>query len=235
MAGGCAVGGVRAQGGAQLRHHGGGAEAVADDVADASDDAPAGEHERVVPVAAEALAARRQVAAGQLEAGDIDERLGQQPPLQRLGETALLVQARACSIASAARSAASCSRSRSSAREHARDEAADVQDADHPALDQQRDAEQRADALLAQDRVEDVGVVDVLDRRSARRSAAIRPAKPLPTGMADALHDLLLDPLGGAGAEHSPLGSSRRIAAVSLSRISVMRCSSSASSSSSGR
>ena len=40
-------------------------------------------------------------------------------------------------------------------------EAADVQDADDAALDQQRDAEQGADALLAQDRVEDVGVVDV--------------------------------------------------------------------------
>ena len=47
-------------------------------------------------------------------------------------------------------------------------EAADVQDADHAALDEQRDAEQGADALLAQDRVEDVGVVDVVDRDQQR-------------------------------------------------------------------
>ena len=88
-------------------------------------------------------------------------------------------------------------------RELARGQAADVQHAERPALDEQRDAEQRADALLAQDRVEDVGVVDVGDRRSARRSATMRPAKPRPTGIAHALLDLLLDapwPLGRAAS-----------------------------------
>ena len=51
--------------------------------------------------------------------------------------------------------------------ELARRERADVEDAEDPALDQERDAEQRPDALLAQDRVEDVGVVDVGDEDRA--------------------------------------------------------------------
>ena len=46
-------------------------------------------------------------------------------------------------------------------------EAADVQDAEDAAFDDQGDAEQGLDALLAQDRVEDVGVVDVGDRDGA--------------------------------------------------------------------
>jgi hypothetical protein len=81
--------------------------------------------------------------------------------------------------------------------EHARRQAADVQDADDAALDDQRDAEQGLDALLAQDRVEDVGVVDVVDRDrallggdAAGEAAAERDLH--------ALFDLLLDPLGRA-------------------------------------
>ena len=81
--------------------------------------------------------------------------------------------------------------------EDARDEAADVQDADDAAFDQQGDAEQRADALLAQDRVEDVGVVDVFDRdRAALCGDAAGEA--LADGDHDAALDLFLDPLGGA-------------------------------------
>ena len=79
-------------------------------------------------------------------------------------------------------------------------EAADVQDADDAALDEEGDAEQRLDALLAQDRVEDVGVVDVGDGDGAAfggdaagEAAAERDAH--------ALLDLFLDALGGAGVQ----------------------------------
>ena len=117
--------------------------------------------------------------------------------------------------------------------ELARGEAADVQDADDAALDEERDAEQGLDALLAQDRVEDVGVVDVEDRDRAplggdppREAAAerdrARPARPPPR---------CPWPRGrGAGRPRSS-----RIAAVSTSRISATRWSSSSSSSSSSR
>ena len=67
-------------------------------------------------------------------------------------------------------------------RELARSEAADVQHADRHALDEQRHAEQGLDALLAQHRIEHVGVVDVR-KMTGRRSAATRPAKPFPSGM----------------------------------------------------
>ena len=61
-------------------------------------------------------------------------------------------------------------------------------------LDQQRHAEQRADPALAQDRVEDVGVVDVLDRD--RAPLGRDPARePAPHRDPDALLDLLLDAL----------------------------------------
>ncbi len=76
-------------------------------------------------------------------------------------------------------------------RELARGQAADVEDADRAPPDEQRDAEQRADPLLAQDRVVDVGVVDVGDerspvdrrrcgRRSRGRPGSSRPARPPP-------------------------------------------------------
>ena len=113
-------------------------------------------------------------------------------------------------------------------------EAADVQDADHAALDEQRDAEQRADALLAQDRVVDVGVVDVLDRDRAAlgRDAAGEAA---PEGDLDAALDLLLDAAGGAGAQDAGRLVEQRIAAVSADRTPVMRLSNSSSRSSCGR
>jgi hypothetical protein len=84
--------------------------------------------------------------------------------------------------------------------EQARRQRADVQHTDHVALHEQRDAEQRADALLAQDRVQDVGVVDVLDRDRAPlgRDPAREPAADRDP---HALLDLLLDALGGGGHE----------------------------------
>ena len=57
-----AVGGVGAHRGPQLRHHRRGLDAAPDDVADRQRDAPAGEREDVVPVAAQAAARGGQVA-----------------------------------------------------------------------------------------------------------------------------------------------------------------------------
>ena len=85
--------------------------------------------------------------------------------------------------------------------ELARGQAADVQDAERPAFDHERDAEQRADALLAQDRVQDIGVVDVrdLDRAPLGDDAAREAAAH---GQPRALVELLLEPLGGARDQH---------------------------------
>ena len=107
----------------------------------------------------------------------------------------------ACSIASAARSAACWSSSRSSSvNTRGVSEPTCSTPSDAP-LDQQRDAEQRADALLAQDRVVDVGVVDVLDRDRAALGGD--PAgEALADGDRDALLDLLLDALRGARPQH---------------------------------
>ena len=73
-----------------------------------------------------------------------------------------------------------------------------MQHADHLALEEDRDAEERADSLLPQDRVQDVGVVDVRDedwpplRGHAPREAT--PERNPHTGL-----DLLLQSLGHPG------------------------------------
>ena len=76
-------------------------------------------------------------------------------------------------------------------------ERADVEHADHVAAREQRHAEQRLDPLLAQDRVEHVGVVDVVehDRPPQGRDAAREAA---PDRDAHARLHLLLDPEGRA-------------------------------------
>ena len=138
---------------------------------------------------------------------------------------------RACSIASAARSATSWSSSTSSSPEGAVAQRADVEDAAQLSFDHERDAEHRLDALLAQERVEDVGVVDVVEDHGpllggdpAREAAAHRDA--------DALLYLFLDAERGARDELVVSSSSRRIAQVSTSRIWRVRSSSAARSSS---
>ena len=96
-------------------------------------------------------------------------------------------------------------------------------------LDEQRHAEQRLDALLAQDRVEDVGVVDVgeddrpaLGRDPAGEAAAERDP--------DALLDLLLDPSRRAGDELvRRLVEQQERARVAVERSSRIRSSSSSS------
>ena len=98
---------------------------------------------------------------------------------------------RACSIASAARSADELEQLDLVLVEARGSERADVEDAAHLSLDDERDAEHRLDPLLAQERVEDVRVVDVVedrpaasrrrsDPRSRRRPGCGRPARPLP-------------------------------------------------------
>ena len=93
-----------------------------------------------------------------------------------------------------------------------------MEHADHLAVGEQRDAKEGFDALLAQDRVVDVGVVDVRDGDRAALGGD-PPREALADRDADALLDLLLDPLGGARVELVALSS--RIAAVSLSRTSA--------------
>ena len=108
-----------------------------------------------------------------------------------------------------------------------------MQHADDVALDQQRDAEHRADPLLPQDRVDDVGVVEVLDedRAPLGRDPAGEAA---PDRDPDALLDLLLDALGGGRHELAGLVEQQERGRVGR-RMSAIRSSSSISSSSSGR
>ena len=84
--------------------------------------------------------------------------------------------------------------------EVARLERADVEHADHAAGLDQRHAEHALDALLAQDRVEHVGMVDVVehDRLGLGGDASGEAA---PDRDAHALLDLLLEPDGSAGDE----------------------------------
>ena len=88
------VGGVGAHRGPQLGHDRRRLDAAPDDVADRQRDAPAGEREDVVPVAAQAAARRGQVAGGRLEPERVADLGRQQPPLEHLGHAPLLVEAR---------------------------------------------------------------------------------------------------------------------------------------------
>jgi hypothetical protein len=75
-----------------------------------------------------------------------------------------------------------------------------VQYADHAPLDQQRHAEQRLQALLDEDRIEDVGAGDVVDDD---RSPLLRdpPGEPAAEWHAHPRLDLLLQPARRAGFE----------------------------------
>ena len=96
---------------------------------------------------------------------------------------------------------------------------ADVEDADHLVADQQRHAEHRLDAFLAQDRVQDVGVVDVVeDHRAALAADAAREAAA--HGDPHALLDLLLDPDRGARHQLVRLLVQQEDAQVSAARMS---------------
>ena len=73
------------------------------------------------------------------------------------------------------------------------DERADVEDADRLVPDEERDAAQRADALLAQDRVEDVGMGEVIEDDRPLQGGDAAGEAPAERD-ADAALDLLLDP-----------------------------------------
>ena len=77
--------------------------------------------------------------------------------------------------------------------EHPMHDRSHVQDTEQATAHEQRHAEHRLDALLAQDRVEHVGVIDVLEdhRTAVRRDAARETAADRDP---NALLDLLLDP-----------------------------------------
>ena len=175
---------------------------MADDVADRDPEAPAADREQVVPVAAQARALRRREVAGRgLDPGEGGELLGEERALQGLGDAALLVE---LGVVDRERGAVGGELEEVAVGrgEVAGGEGADVEHADHAALDEERDAEEAADPLLAEQRVEDVGVVDVGDddRAPLGRDA---PREAAADGDPDALLDLLLDALGGPRAQHA--------------------------------
>ena len=89
-------------------------------------------------------------------------------------------------------------------RERPRLERADVQDAEGLAADEQRDAAQRLDSLLAQDRIEHVRVIDVVEDHGPSLGSDTA-GKALSERDADAALDFLFDPHGGAGDQLAPL------------------------------
>ena len=141
-----------------------------------------------------------QVADGGVDADELRKTVGQEAALQGDRVAMLAVEgveeARAVDRGRGLRSGELQER-RVGVGELARRDRADVQDAEDGILDEQRHAEQRAHALHPQDRVEDVGVVDVgdVDRPASGRDAS-REA-PAERDAHTAL-DLLLETLGRA-------------------------------------
>ena len=85
-------------------------------------------------------------------------------------------------------------------REYAVMHRADVEYADHCAVDEQWHADEEVDSLFQQDRIEYVAVIDVIqDDRSRLRGDAAREAPA--NGDADALRDFFLQPARGGGDE----------------------------------
>ncbi len=183
----------------QLAHERCGPQPVAGDVADGEADVAPGQVDDVVPVAAH-LVARRQVARRGVDADEVGQAVGQEAALQPDRAAVLAIegveQARAVDRGRRLRGRELQQRG-VGVGELARGDGAHVQHAERGALDEQRNAEQRADTLHAQDRVQDLGVVDVgdVDRPAARGDAAGEaPSDRDP----HAALDLLLEALGGA-------------------------------------
>ena len=110
------------------------------------------------------------------------------------------------------------------------DERADVDHADRLAGDEQRHAEHRLDSLLAQDRVEHVGVLDVGEDH--RLALGRDPAgEPRPTGMRTPRSTSSSIPTAARATSSFASSSSRSTAHVSAWRMSRMRGSSTANSS----
>ena len=88
--------------------------------------------------------------------------------------------------------------------EHPRRERSDVQHADDPGLQQQRHPEQRFQALLPKDRVEDVRLVDIVDPHGLAPFRDAPGEAPADRNPHLAL-DLLLEALRGANEESSTI------------------------------
>lgn len=193
---------VGVQGGPQLTHQRRSAEAVSDHVADRHSQMPAGQLEDVIPVAAH-LVAGRQVAGGGADPDHVDQPLGQQAALQHHGAAMLVFQCRVEPGPLDAGRRPGCGHVEQGQIllvEGARSERSDVQHADQNSLHDQRHAEQRADARLAEDRIEDVGVIDIGDE-DGHALLGDPAGEALADRDADSLLHLRLHALGGASHE----------------------------------
>jgi hypothetical protein len=192
--------GVGVKGGSELAHQGRGPDPVADDIPDHDPQLAVGELEQVVPVPAH-LVGSREVPGGGRDSEGLHQAFRKQAPLQDLRDLVLVLEGgvQPCSL-DARPCTACCHLQDGEVRgpELARDQRPHMQDADQIPLDDHRDAEQRADAFLAQDWVQDVGVIHVgdVDRHALGRDSA---REPLPDGDPDTLLDLLLNALGRPG------------------------------------
>ena len=81
---------------------------------------------------------------------------------------------------------------------------ADVEHADRPAVDDERDADHAGDPLAADQRIEDVGVLDV-GEHDGPQLGGDPSGEALADGDVEALLQLLLDPQRGVGDELVPL------------------------------
>ena len=175
---------------------------MADHIADHDPDAAARQLEHVVPVAAHLLA-RGEIPRRDVHSDHVGKPLGQEAALEHHRHVVLVLELREQPRALDRRR-----RSRGSHLQHRdvvlaerpRSERAHVKHADQFALDDQRDAQQRRDSFLAQDRIQDIGVIDVgdEDRDALGRNAT---GEALAQREPHALLDLLLDPIGGARDE----------------------------------
>ena len=191
---------VRAEGVAHLAHQRCRRQAVAGHVADHEDDVALGPDERVEPVAAHTDGGRGgQVARRHAQAGQEREDLREERPLERLDHDAGTVRGRTRS-ASATLSATSW---RSSTSSRVKRRRVFVPTCITPTTSPcARSGTPRSERMPFWNRI---GFRTVLwstrFRATGFRSAAMRPANPLPHGDADAPFHLLLDPLRGTGHE----------------------------------
>jgi len=169
-----------------------GAQAATRDVAHHHADPLGGQHEDVVPIAAHASLVARDIARGELDATDPRQSIGQQAPLQReCGGPLDIREAGLCRQRDPVRG--QLEQIAVLAREGARRQRADVQDADDGAGVQQWHTQQRPHAAVAQNRVEHVGVVDVVEH-DRTLPGGDRACEPTPHRDAHSLRDFLFDP-----------------------------------------
>ena len=193
---------VGAEAAAELTHQRRGVEAPAGHVPDRHAQSAARQREGVEPVAAELCRRRRQVAALESHARHLGQRR-HQAGLDRVGQPALaLVQPAPDRERSAV--AGAHEQLHVVVGEDAVLERAHVEHADHGALHDQRHPEQRLDALLAQQRVDELGVLEIGDAHRLAR-AGDPAGEPLAHPDADTALHLLLEALRCARDERAPV------------------------------